>query len=173
MPINLKDHIRAVPNFPKEGILFYDIGTLLAYGPAWQQTIQALSTIVKECNPDVLLAIDARGFLVGAPIAADLGLSLLMARKKGKLPGRTESHEYKLEYGTDTLEISKDLLRPSSRIMILDDLLATGGTAKATVDLVEKMGAEVVAAAFIIELDFLHGREKLGVPAHSLVHYDE
>lgn len=173
MPINLKEHIRAVPDFPKEGILFYDIGTLLAYGPAWQQVTAELAKFVDEQKPDFLLAIDARGFLIGAAIAAQLGTSLVMARKKGKLPGSTVSHEYKLEYGTDTLEVSKDLMRPNAKVLIIDDLLATGGTAKAALELVKKVGAEVIAAAFIVELDFLHGRERLNLPTHSLVHYDE
>jgi len=171
--INLKDHIRAVPDFPKKGILFYDIGTLLAHPPAWQETVSRLSAEIKNYAPDYLLAIDARGFLIGAAVADRLGIGLLMARKKGKLPGKTANLEYQLEYGTDTIEVSTDLLPPSSRLIVIDDLLATGGTASAVIKLAANMGAEIAAAAFIIELDFLKGRNKLSVPVLSLLHYDE
>lgn len=173
MTLNLKDHIRSVPDFPKKGILFYDIGTLLVHAPAWQQTIAELADVVRKHKPEFLLAIDARGFLMGAALADRLGLGLLLARKKGKLPGGTESIEYALEYGTDTIEISKDLLPVNASVMVIDDLLATGGTAKATIDLAKRMGANVIAAAFIVELDFLNGRKVLDIPVHSLVHYDE
>jgi len=173
MSLNLKDHLRGVPNFPKPGILFYDIGSLLAHGPAWQQTIQELSAIVEENRPDFLLAIESRGFLVAAPLAAQLSIGLVMARKKGKLPGKIASIDYALEYGHDTIEIQRDVFSAGSRVLILDDLLATGGTANATISLARQMGAEVTGAAFIIELAFLNGRAKLDVPIHSLLSYDE
>lgn len=173
MSLNIKDHIRSVPDFPKPGILFYDIGTLLANGPAWQQTTAEMLCLIEQSKPDALLAIEARGFLVAAPLAAQLGIGLIMARKKGKLPGETASHEYALEYGSDTLQIQTGIIQSSSRIVVIDDLLATGGTACATINLARQMGGNIVAAAFIIELSFLQGRDKLDVPVHSLLTYDE
>ncbi len=170
--INLKSHIRNVPNFPKPGILFYDIGTLLAHGPAWQETISQMTDMVRADKPDVLLGIESRGFLVAAPLAAALGLGVVMVRKKGKLPGETVAHSYDLEYGNDTIEIQQGMLKPEQRCVIVDDLLATGGTAKAAVTLARKMQADVVRAAFVIELSFLKGREKLDVPVTSLIAYD-
>ncbi len=173
MSLNLKDHIRGVPDFPKPGILFYDIGTLLAHGPAWQQTMQEMARLVKENKPDFLLAIESRGFLVAAPLTAQLEIGMVMARKKGKLPGELASLDYALEYGHDTIEIQKNVIPAGSRVMVLDDLLATGGTAEATISLARQMGAEITGAAFIIELAFLKGRDKLDVPVHSLLSYDE
>ena len=170
--MDLKAHIRNVPDFPKPGILFYDIGTLLAHGPAWQETVLRLTNLVRQEKPDVLLGIESRGFLVASPLAAALGLGVIMVRKKGKLPGKTVSTTYALEYGTDTLEIQEGVLKPGQRVVVLDDLLATGGTAAATIALARKMGATVTHAAFIIELTFLNGRSKLDVPASSLVNYD-
>lgn len=170
--LNLKDHIRGVPDFPKPGILFYDIGTLLANGPAWAETVRRLSCVVETERPDALVCIESRGFLVGAPLAAGLGLGLVMIRKKGKLPGRTVSHHYDLEYGQDTVEIQEEALRPGMRVLVVDDLLATGGTAAAAIALARKMGADVAATAFIIELTFLHGRTKIDVPVHSLISYE-
>jgi len=173
MSIDLKAHIRGVPDFPKPGILFYDIGTLLAHAPAWRETIDRLKEIVAADKPDVLLAIESRGFLVAAPLAAELGLGLVMVRKKGKLPGKTVSYCYDLEYGSDTIEIQEGILRPGARAIILDDLLATGGTAAAAIALARKMEAEIVRAAFVIELTFLNGRTKLDVPVSSLLSYAE
>lgn len=172
MPIDLKTHIRGVPDFPRPGILFYDIGTLLAHGPAWQETIARKTEIVAAERPDVLVAIESRGFLVAAPLAERLGIGLVMARKKGKLPGKTVSHSYALEYGTDTIEIQEGVLRPGQRAVVIDDLLATGGTANAAVTLARKMGADVTLASFIIELTFLNGRSKLDVPVASLLTYE-
>ncbi len=172
MSIDLKAHIRGVPDFPKPGILFYDIGTLLAHGPAWQETISRLEPLVRQESPEALIAIESRGFLAAAPLAARLGLSLVMARKKGKLPGQTVSHSYALEYGTDTMEMQEGVIRPGQKVVVIDDLLATGGTAAAALALGRKMGAVVTRAVFIIELSFLNGREKLDVPASSLVTYD-
>lgn len=173
MTIDLKQHIRGVPDFPKPGILFYDIGTLLAHGAAWQHTVTRLTDSVRQEQPDVLIGIESRGFLAAAPVAAALGIGFVMARKKGKLPGATVAHSYALEYGTDTIEIQEGMLRSGQRAVLLDDLLATGGTAAAAITLAQQMGATVTRAAFIIELNFLKGRERLGVPVTSLIGYDE
>ena len=170
--MNLKDHIRQIPDFPKPGILFYDIGTLLAHGPAWKDAIDQLAAIVHAEKPDILLGIESRGFLVAAPLAALLGVGLVMVRKKGKLPGATTAHSYALEYGTDTIEIQTDMLKKGQRAVLLDDLLATGGTASAAIALAENMGVTVTRAAFVIELPFLAGRAKLKVPVTSLVSYE-
>lgn len=171
--IDLKQHIRGIPDFPKPGILFYDIGTLLAHGPAWQETVARLVKILQPLKPDMLIGIESRGFLVAAPLATELGVGFAMARKKGKLPGKVFSHDYALEYGTDTLEMQEGTLKPGMRAAVCDDLLATGGTAAATIALARKIGAEIIHAAFVIELDFLQGRKKLDVPVSSLVHYDQ
>lgn len=171
--MDLKTHIRSIPDFPKPGILFYDIGTLLAHGAAWNYTIDRLAEIVSAEKPQVLLGIESRGFIVAAPLAAKLGTGFVMVRKKGKLPGKIVRHSYALEYGSDTIEIQEDMIRPGQRVVILDDLLATGGTANASISLARQMGAEVTLAAFIIELDFLGGRSKLDVPVTSLVSYSE
>lgn len=122
--MDLKDHIRSIPDFPKEGILFYDISTLLAHADAWQVALGRLSKIVRQFQPDILAGIESRGFLVAAPLAARLGLGFTMIRKQGKLPGDTISHEYDLEYGTDTIEIQSDAVKKDQRVVILDDLLA-------------------------------------------------
>lgn len=172
MSIDLKAHIRGVPDFPKPGILFYDIGTLLAHGPAWQETVAQFLPVIRAESPQFLIAIESRGFLVAAPLAAQLGLGLVMIRKKGKLPGQTVAHSYDLEYGSDTIEIQEGILSPGARAVLIDDLLATGGTASAALALSRKMGANVTRAAFIIELSFLSGREKLDIPVSSLLTYD-
>lgn len=173
MSIDLKSHIRGVPDFPKPGILFYDIGTLLAHGPAWQETINRMTEIVEQEKPDVLLAVESRGFLVAAPIAARLGIGLVMVRKKGKLPGKTVAHSYALEYGQDTIEIQEGVIKEGQRAVLIDDLLATGGTASAAMTLARKMGANITRVAFVIELTFLAGRNKLDVPVSALLAYDE
>lgn len=172
MSLDLKAHIRGVPDFPKPGILFYDIGTLLAHGPAWQETIARLKPVVEEESPDVLVAVESRGFLIAAPLAAQLGLGLVMVRKKGKLPGKTQAYSYKLEYGTDTIEIQEGVIKQGARAVLLDDLLATGGTSSAALTLSRQMGANVTRAAFVIELTFLNGRTQLDVPVSSLLSYD-
>ena len=125
--MDLKDHIRAVPDFPIPDILFYDISTLLADAEAWQVALGRMAKIVSKYQPDMLAGIESRGFLVAAPLASRLGLGFTMVRKKGKLPGKTVAHEYALEYGTDTIEIQDDCVKPGQRVVILDDLLATGG----------------------------------------------
>lgn len=170
--MDIKEHIRAIPDFPKPGILFYDISTLLAHPDAWQVTMGRLANAIRKHHPDVLAGIESRGFLVAAPLALKLGCGFMMVRKRGKLPGRTIRHEYALEYGTDTVEIQEDAVRPGQRVVVLDDLLATGGTLRAAIELINKVGAEVVGAASIVELTFLKGRERLGVPFTSLVQYD-
>ncbi len=170
--INLKDHIRGIPDFPKPGIFFYDIGTLLAHGEAWHEAITRLANIVREDKPDVLIGIESRGFLVAAPLATALGVGFVMARKKGKLPGKTVPYTYTLEYGTDTIEIQEGMLTKGQRCVVCDDLLATGGTSAAAVSLARQMGVTVTRAAFIIELAFLNGRSKLDVPVTSLLSYD-
>jgi adenine phosphoribosyltransferase len=171
--MDLKDHIRGIPDFPKPGILFYDISTLLAEPKAWRETIDALASIVRPLKPDVLAGIESRGFLVAAPLALALGCGFTMVRKKGKLPGDTVSYSYDLEYGSDTIEIQSDAVKPGERVVVLDDLLATGGTMAAAIELFRKVGAEVAGAACIIELTFLNGRNKVNVPFSALVAYDD
>ncbi len=171
--MDIKDHIRSIPDFPKPGILFYDISTLCAHPDAWQVTMGRLAKIVSRHQPDVLAGIESRGFLVAAPLALKLGLGFIMARKQGKLPGETVAHEYDLEYGTDTIEIQADAIAPGQRVVILDDLLATGGTLNAAVELFKKVGADVVGSACIVELSFLNGRSNLDIPCDTLVTYDE
>ena len=172
--MDLKDHVRSIPDFPKPGILFYDISTLLAHADAWQVALGRLAKMVGQYQPDVLAGIESRGFLVAAPLASRLGLGFTMIRKKGKRPGDIIGHEYELEYGTDTIEIQSDAVEKGQRVVILDDLLATGGTMAASIELIKKAGAEVVGAACIIELTFLDGRSKLnGIPFDALMAYDE
>ncbi len=171
--MDLKAHIRQVPDFPKPGIQFYDVSTLLAHADAWQVTMGRLANAVRAQQPDVLVGIESRGFLVAAPLALKLGCGFVMVRKRGKLPGPTIRHEYALEYGTDTIEIQKDAITPGQRVVVLDDLLATGGTMAAAINLLRGVGAEVTGAAFIIELAFLNGRSKIDVPVTTLVSYDE
>jgi adenine phosphoribosyltransferase len=170
--MNLKEHIRHIPDFPKPGILFYDISTLLAHPTAWRKTVERLEEVVRPQRPDILAGIESRGFLVAAPLALALGCGFLMIRKQGKLPGVTIPYTYDLEYGTDTIEIQKSAVEPGQRVVILDDLLATGGTMAASIELFRQVGAEVVGAACIIELTFLNGRAKLDVPFTSLMAYD-
>lgn len=171
--MNLKDHIRQIPDFPKPGILFYDISTLLMHPGAWQATVDRLAEAVKPHQPDLLAGIESRGFLVAAPLALELGLGFAMVRKNGKLPGETVPFTYDLEYGTDTIEIQADAVQPGQRVVLLDDLLATGGTMNAAAQLFRKCGGDVRAAACIIELTFLKGRDKLDIPITTLVAYDE
>jgi len=170
--IQIKDHIRQVPDFPKPGILFYDISTLLAHAQAWHATVDILAAAIRPHHPDLLVGIESRGFLVAAPLALKLDCGFVMVRKKGKLPGATIPHSYQLEYGTDTVEVQADAVGRGQRVVVLDDLLATGGTMGAAIALLQKVGADVRAAACIIELAFLNGRSKLSVPFMSVVSYD-
>lgn len=167
--MTLLSHIDVVPNFPKEGINFYDIQSLLKKPDIWKTIISDLTTLVKAQNVDVILGIESRGFLTGVPVAHALGLPFGMVRKKGKLPGAVIGQEYALEYGTDCIEIQAGLLKDNARVAILDDLLATGGTMKATGDLVRKAGAKVVFSSCIIELHELGGRDKLDFPFEAMV----
>ncbi|TVR97738.1 MAG: adenine phosphoribosyltransferase [Rhodospirillales bacterium] len=170
--MDIKDHIRAVPDFPKPGILFYDISTLLAHADAWSVAMGRLAKAVSRQRPDILAGVESRGFLVAAPLALKLGLGFVMVRKRGKLPGHTIPYEYSLEYGTDTIEVQADAIEPGQRVVVLDDLLATGGTLVAAIQLFRNIGAEVVGSACIIELRFLDGRSRLDVPFTALVSYD-
>ena len=170
--MDLKEHIRGIPDFPKPGILFYDISTLLAHAQAWHATVDVLAEAIRPHRPDLLVGIESRGFLVAAPLALKLDCGFIMVRKKGKLPGATIPHSYQLEYGTDTVEVQADAVGRGQRVVVLDDLLATGGTMEAAIALLQKVGADVRAAACIIELAFLNGRSKLNVPFVSVVSYD-
>jgi len=171
--MDLKDHIRLISDFPKPGILFYDISTLLAHEDAWQVAMGRMARMIRQYQPDVLAGIESRGFLVAAPLALKLGCGFAMVRKKGKLPGNIVSNDYALEYGTDTIEIQDDAVKPGQKVVILDDLLATGGTMAAAIDLFEKVGANVTGTACMIELAFLKGRDKLNAPFDTLISYDE
>jgi len=170
--MDLKSHIRAIPDFPKPGILFYDISTLLAHPGAWQTTVHRLAQSLRPQEPDLLIGIESRGFLVAAPLAYELRRGFAMVRKEGKLPGRTVRFTYDLEYGTDTIEIHEDAITPGRRVVVVDDLVATGGTMRAAIDLVRQRGGIVTAAACIIELGFLGGRNRLDVPFTSMIMYD-
>jgi len=169
---DLKLLIREVPDFPKPGINFYDITTLLKDAAGWREVIDALQAHYAGTPVDVVVGIEARGFIFAPAIAYALGAGFVPVRKPGKLPAATESVEYALEYGTDRLEMHKDAIAPGARVLILDDVLATGGTAAAVASLVERLGGCLVGLGFVIELDFLHGRDKLaGREVFSLLHY--
>ncbi|MBX3026634.1 adenine phosphoribosyltransferase [bacterium] len=170
--MDLRRYIRDIPDFPKPGILFKDITPLLADGPALRWTIDQLSERYRG-TVDMVLGIESRGFLIGAALAYGLGVGIAIVRKPGKLPAQTFSAQYELEYGTDILEIHRDAFGERARVLIVDDLLATGGTATAAIQLVEHLGGAIVECAFIIELGFLHGRDRLAPrPVHSLIRYD-
>ena len=171
--MNLKDHIRGIPDFPKPGILFYDISTLLRNAPAWQAAVEQMAEMIAVNRPTMLAGIESRGFLLAAPLALKLNIGFVMLRKRGKLPGEVVGLDYALEYGQDRIEIQADAVTPGDRVVLLDDLLATGGTMRAGVDLLQRVGAEVPATAALVELTFLGGRERLGVPFDSLVAYDD
>lgn len=170
---SLKKLVREVPDFPKKGILFYDITTLLKDKAGFATLIDALADHYVGMNIDLVLGIEARGFIFGPALAYRLNAGVVPVRKPGKLPAATAKYDYSLEYGTNTLEIHKDAIQKGQRVIIVDDLLATGGTAEATTKLALSLGAEVVGLAFIVELDFLKGREKFkGYDVFSLLHYD-
>lgn len=170
--MDLKDHIRGIPDFPKPGILFYDISTLLRDADAWQVAMGRMARVVRGHHPDMIAGIESRGFLMAAPLALKLGCGFVMLRKRGKLPGATVGLDYALEYGTDRVEIQADAVHPGQRVVVVDDLLATGGTMAAGIALLRQVGAVVPAAAALIELTFLNGRRRLDVPFESLVAYD-
>lgn len=172
LKLELEGLIRDVPDFPQEGILFKDITPLLENGPAFNKLIGHLADRYRDMGITRVVGIESRGFIFGAPLACALNIGLSLVRKPGKLPYKTRTQSYTLEYGTDTLEIHEDTVIDSDRVIIVDDLLATGGTAAATLTLVKSLGAEVVETAFLVELDFLKGREKLGeAPCYAVLHY--
>lgn len=170
----LKKYIRNIPDFPKKGIVFRDITTLINKPKIFKNVIDALYERYKDKKIDTVVSVESRGFIFGSALAHRLCAAMAPVRKKGKLPYKTHSASYDLEYGTDTLEIHQDAFKPGERILIMDDLLATGGTTKATAELVEKLKGKIVEAAFVIELEFLKGRDKIkGIPVFSLVKYDK
>ena len=172
--MDLASTIRSVPDFPIEGILFYDITTLLKNPEALKASVDQLVDHYQNTGIDVIVGMESRGFIFGMPVAYQLGIGFVPVRKPGKLPAETVSESYDLEYGTNTLEIHVDAIEQGQKVLIVDDLLATGGTAKATCNLVEKLGGEIAGVAFVIELNFLKGREKLqGYDVFSLLSYDE
>lgn len=169
---DLKRLIREVPDFPKPGVLFYDITTLLKDKTGFKKVIDTLTEGVRTCQPDVVLGIEARGFIFAPALAYHLGAGFVPVRKPKKLPAETERVSYELEYGMDTLEIHKDAIQPGMRVVIADDLLATGGTSLATVRLTEKLGGKVCGISFVVELVDLKGRERLsGYNVVSLLQY--
>ncbi len=168
--MDLKKHIRDIPGFPKEGVIFKDITTLLKDGKAFAAAVDSIVGEYKDKKIDVVLSVEARGFFFGAAVAYKMGIGLVPVRKKGKLPAKTHSVTYQLEYGQDTLEIHQDAFAKGARVLIVDDLLATGGTVSAVAGLVEKMGGVVAGIAFVIELLPLKGRDKLeGYSVTSLI----
>ena len=174
-PVNveaLKALVRTVPDFPKPGILFYDITTLLCDSQGFRDTVDAIAAPYMGEDIDQVIGIESRGFILGAAVANALGCGFVPVRKPGKLPGATHREAYSLEYGDNALEIHQDACGNQQRILIVDDVLATGGTAKATVDLARKAGGKIIGVAFLIELDFLNGRSKLpGEPVYSVLRY--
>jgi adenine phosphoribosyltransferase len=172
MQSDLTRFIRDIPDFPKKGIVFKDITPLLADGPTFREAVQRMAEPFRG-KVDAVLGIESRGFILGAPVAVELGVGLAIVRKPGKLPWQTHSASYQLEYGTDSLEIHQDAVGKGHRVLLVDDLLATGGTARAALDLVRRLEGTVVGCAFLIELGFLDGRQRLApVSVHSLIRYD-
>jgi adenine phosphoribosyltransferase len=170
--MDLKTLIRDIPDFPKPGILFRDITTLLRDPAGLKYSIETLAAQVRDLQPQYIVGMESRGFIFGSALAYELGLGFIPVRKPGKLPADVHTVEYALEYGTDQLEIHQDAVVPNSRVLIVDDLIATGGTAGATAQLLQEIGSTLVGCAFIIELDALNGRSHLpNVPIISLVHY--
>ena len=168
----LKAKIRNIPDFPKPGILFYDITTLLRDGAGFRDSIAALAQPFQDQLIDLVVGIESRGFILGGAVAEALGAGFVPVRKAGKLPGKAIKESYALEYGTDALEIHADAVVPGQRVVIVDDVIATGGTAKATASLVRTLGGTVHALAFLVELEFLNGREKLaGETVHTVIRY--
>ncbi|MBL1353437.1 MAG: adenine phosphoribosyltransferase [Zetaproteobacteria bacterium] len=168
---HLRDFIRDIPNFPKVGITFKDITPLLANGDAFAACVSELSCLI-ENDVDFIVGIESRGFLFGAALAQLTGLGFIPVRKPGKLPADVHAIDYELEYGMDRLEIHRDALSAGHKVVIIDDLLATGGTAEATINLVQQLGAKVSACLFVIELEFLEGRKRLeGTPVHHILAY--
>lgn len=168
--MDFKSYIRVIPDYPQPGIRFKDITTLLKNGEAYRAAIEALKEMVADKQIDLIAGPEARGFVIGAPLANSLGVGFVPIRKSGKLPGETIEAGYNLEYGKDKLAMHKDAIEPGQKVLIADDLLATGGTISTSIDLVRQLGGEVVGAAFLIELSYLSGREKLGgIDIHTLI----
>jgi adenine phosphoribosyltransferase len=168
----LRARIREVPDFPKPGILFYDITTLLKDPAAFRHAIELMVEPYRKERVDIVVGMESRGFIFSAPMAIELGAGLVPVRKLGKLPAETYNVEYALEYGSNTLEIHRDAIAPGQRVLVVDDLLATGGTVSGTIELVERLKGVVVGLAFLVELDFLHGRDRLGDQrVTSVIHY--
>jgi adenine phosphoribosyltransferase len=169
---NLKTKIRHVPDFPKPGILFYDITTLLNDRQGFRDTVEALAAPYRDQRIEQVVGIESRGFILGAAVASLLGAGFVPIRKPGKLPSKAYREDYALEYGTDGLEVHEDAVRPGQRVLVVDDVLATGGTAKAASSLVRRLGGELVGLSFLIELNFLRGRDKLaGDDVYSVLQY--
>lgn len=170
--MDLKDKIRSIENYPQEGVIFRDITTLLKDAEGMKAAIDEMAAKLQGLDFDMVLGPESRGFIFGMPVAYNLGKGFVPVRKKGKLPAEVISKEYALEYGTAVIEMHKDAIQPGQKVVIVDDLMATGGTAKAIVEMVEEMGAEVAALVFLIELDFLEGRKALpGYRIESVIHY--
>ncbi len=169
---SLREQIREVPDFPKPGILFYDITTLIKQPKAFAEAIDLMTQPFKDAKVDLVVGMESRGFIFSAPMAIRLGAGFVPVRKLGKLPSETISVEYALEYGTNTLEVHKDAITPGQRVLVVDDLLATGGTVLGTMDLVKQLKAEIVGLSFLVELLFLKGRARLGgYETHSVIQY--
>jgi adenine phosphoribosyltransferase len=172
--LDLKDKLRVIPGWPKKGVNFIDITPVLSDAQAFRYVVDILTRYFSRKRIDVVVGIEARGFLLGAPVAYKLGVGFVPARKKGKLPFKKLSMEYSLEYGTEYIEMHRDSIKKGERVAIIDDLLATGGTAEATLKLVQRLGGIVAGLAFLVELDFLNGRNKLnGYELLTLVHYEK
>ncbi len=170
--INLKDYIRTIPDFPKPGIMFRDITPLLSHPDAFGESIKRIADHYRDLQIDKIMAAEARGFIFATPLSLELDAGFIPVRKPGKLPFDTQAFHYELEYGNDTLEIHVDALEQGERVLMVDDLLATGGTMKACIKLAEDSGANVVGCAFLLELDDLNGRDSLpGQDVFSLIHY--
>lgn len=170
--MNLKDFVTIVPNYPKEGISFKDISTIMDNGKAYKFATDEIVKFANQVGTDIIVGPEARGFIIGCPVAYALEVGFAAVRKPGKLPRETINVEYDLEYGKDTLSIHKDAIKPGQRVLIVDDLLATGGTVGATIELVEKLGGIVAGCAFLIELTYLDGRDKIkGYDMQALITY--
>lgn len=169
--MDFKEKIRSIKDYPKEGITFRDITTLLKDGEAFREAIDAMKDLVKDEAIDKIVGIEARGFILGAPLAYDLGVGFVPIRKPGKLPADTHSAEYELEYGSDTVEMHVDAIEKGEKVLIFDDLLATGGTGSAAVEICKNAGADVIGCLVLIELDGLNGRDKMTVPVYSLMEF--
>ncbi|MCI5774654.1 MAG: adenine phosphoribosyltransferase [Erysipelotrichaceae bacterium] len=170
--MNLKDYIANIPDFPQEGILFRDITPLLNDSTAFKEAVAILATYAKDVQADLILGPESRGFMFGCPVAITNGIGFVPVRKPGKLPRETVSEKYDLEYGSNELQIHKDAIKPGQRVVIVDDLLATGGTVAATIKLVEKLGGVVAGCAFLIELEALNGKDALkGYNVYSVLKY--